>query len=806
MSEVGALIVKLQAETAQFREDLGKVKSDLDSVGDSGGRAGTGVSGGMFEARQSLMLVEESVGVRVPRALNQLLARIPGVSEAFTTMLPIFGIAVAIKIIGEMIDKQNALQEKQREMAGATTSMALGFDAETHSLQNANLKLDDQIARLEHKPSQNFLAEAINENIIAMDKWAQRSADDFQKEEKDLANYIGTWNILKNDGILGLGDFSGKLGRAVSDAALDVEKIGTHIAAVKTAMIGLAPGTQIYADKVHDLVGWYGQLQAAQEKGVTAAKAYGDTGVGALEAFQRGALESAQAVNSLSLEIEAAGKRVKVAHLEQGIANLEPLKDEAELQKIAAAGALQHSEALIKLARTQAETAVSANRGGGDNDVDANLARQKAAIEEEKNSSIAAANAELIAKLDTYGADIKAASDNAQKKKELNAQLANEVHANEDAIAQFNAEADKQIVAADAEAAAKRRQLAAELNKAMVSLAEQATKAEETAQLEDLKKYEDANSRKHTLGIESERQYTQAKIALTLQELAIKKHALETEIELQAAAADMANESGNKGAESEALQKQSQLQAQLNTLTKDYKSELHTLDTTMMQLNSSWSTYFGKMKTETMDLSTQIRVTLQKSVTEFENQFANSMAKCIVEGKNLGMAMRQEAEQMAESMISSLVKWLEQWIITHVMANVIGKSTGETQIAAASGLAGANMVASWAAAPFPIDALAPAMGAQAAAAALAFSAETGGVLPGTGPVPLLAHGGETIVTKALTDRVESAERNGGNGGEMHMHYSPTVHAMDAEGLDRVLQKHGSTFERTARNVARKRNK
>ena len=98
MSEIGALIVKLQAETAEFREDLGKVKVDLDDLSDKGGQAGRGMSAGMGEARGGLMLVEESVGVKLPRHLNSLIAQIPGVGAAFAMMLPIAGVVVAIEI------------------------------------------------------------------------------------------------------------------------------------------------------------------------------------------------------------------------------------------------------------------------------------------------------------------------------------------------------------------------------------------------------------------------------------------------------------------------------------------------------------------------------------------------------------------------------------------------------------------------------------------------------------------------------------------------------------------------------------
>jgi hypothetical protein len=96
---------------------------------------------------------------------------------------------------------------------------------------------------------------------------------------------------------------------------------------------------------------------------------------------------------------------------------------------------------------------------------------------------------------------------------------------------------------------------------------------------------------------------------------------------------------------------------------------------------------------------------------------------------------------------------------------------------------------------------APTWGYAAGAAAFAavMSFEVGGKIPGAGPVPIVGHGGETVVTKALTDRVESAERGGSGGKQSGNHtfnFNPQIHALDAEGVDRVLQKNNTVFQRS----------
>ena len=93
-------------------------------------------------------------------------------------------------------------------------------------------------------------------------------------------------------------------------------------------------------------------------------------------------------------------------------------------------------------------------------------------------------------------------------------------------------------------------------------------------------------------------------------------------------------------------------------------------------------------------------------------------------------------------------------------------------------------------------------GGVAFAKALAF--EQGGEIPGAGPVPIIAHGGETVVTKHLTDQV----KNGGiaGSGATHIHYSPQIHAVDSDGVERMLKKHSAIFTRHVTSQMRRLNK
>jgi len=74
----GALIVKLQAETASSARTWGKVKGDLTTSRVVPDSAGEGMQRVDDEARGGLMLVKSQSAFRLPRHLNSLIAGIPG--------------------------------------------------------------------------------------------------------------------------------------------------------------------------------------------------------------------------------------------------------------------------------------------------------------------------------------------------------------------------------------------------------------------------------------------------------------------------------------------------------------------------------------------------------------------------------------------------------------------------------------------------------------------------------------------------------------------------------------------------------
>jgi hypothetical protein len=188
--------------------------------------------------------------------------------------------------------------------------------------------------------------------------------------------------------------------------------------------------------------------------------------------------------------------------------------------------------------------------------------------------------------------------------------------------------------------------------------------------------------------------------------------------------------------------------------------------------------------------------------------------------QSLGQGFSEILLSMLDVLVGTLGQMLAQWITTHIIMKVFGQSTAQaevqTQVGAAAAIAGANGVASFALAPWPIDMGAPAFGTAMAAAARLFGVlhfEKGGVVPGSGigdTVPAMLTPGEIVLPRQLSRTVLKMAREGdsdgfgGRGG--HITYSPKISALDGKSVARVLRSNNREvvreFKRMNRNGVR----
>jgi hypothetical protein len=215
---------------------------------------------------------------------------------------------------------------------------------------------------------------------------------------------------------------------------------------------------------------------------------------------------------------------------------------------------------------------------------------------------------------------------------------------------------------------------------------------------------------------------------------------------------------------------------------------------------------------------TQIERTAIASTASLWSQ---NIAKLVTLQQGFGATLKSLYTGMVSIVSSALASILEKWLREHIATLILGRAASSAaavaQVTSAAGIAGANGVASFAAAPWPIDIGAPGFGASMAAAAAAFApaaSAAGGwwevgqdtttrihakemVLPAWAASPLrnmLAGGGKPA---ANNNAPEAA--NDGAGGGLTVH----IHAVDGESVKRLFANNGDALAGAMKMAHRK---
>src|SRR6266481_673969 len=193
MPDVANLKVVLTAETASFTGPLNK-------AGEDAKRAAGNIQDGLGkidtrEARGSLMLLGEEMGVHLPRHVQRLIADLPGVGQALALAFPVFAVVAIGKAILDAIDKSKQHAEALNREATEAVGLTRSLDAHAASLVIDNLRLEDSIRILNKQIPQNAIKIAAAEAQAAL----QKLEDEFDKvnsqEEKLFkSERANTWS------------------------------------------------------------------------------------------------------------------------------------------------------------------------------------------------------------------------------------------------------------------------------------------------------------------------------------------------------------------------------------------------------------------------------------------------------------------------------------------------------------------------------------------------------------------------------------------------------------------------------------
>jgi hypothetical protein len=173
-----------------------------------------------------------------------------------------------------------------------------------------------------------------------------------------------------------------------------------------------------------------------------------------------------------------------------------------------------------------------------------------------------------------------------------------------------------------------------------------------------------------------------------------------------------------------------------------------------------------------------------------ETSIAQTAARSIVQGRNMAQAFAQIGKQMLQQEIEHMME--------------IGTIQGAERLNNAR--KAATDAFAWAGNPI--------LGAIAAAGTFAtvMAFSEGGIVPGVGSgdiVPARLEPGEGVLSNRVMDGLRAvAAGAGSSGGETHYHISHTTHveALDSDGVERVLNRHGEVIAKHVMNHARRTNR
>jgi hypothetical protein len=216
-------------------------------------------------------------------------------------------------------------------------------------------------------------------------------------------------------------------------------------------------------------------------------------------------------------------------------------------------------------------------------------------------------------------------------------------------------------------------------------------------------------------------------------------------------------------------------------------------------------------------ITQDIAAPFERAFTKIEGSFGKAVSSIRDGTQSVSRAFGKMGVEIVENVEDAAMKMVLQWaaqeakmLLIHLLTNKIkvasdAEASAESQAISKTGAIKEIFVDAKQAAAGAYKAMAgiPIIGPElgAVAAAVTFAAvmglaafDVGGVIPGTGAVPILGHGGERVLTTGQTatfERMVNTMDNSStsNTQKSNITYSPTVHAYDARGMRGMLHAH-----------------
>lgn len=269
------------------------------------------------EARGALMVLDEEIGLHLPRHVTGLVSQLPGLSAALASAFPVIAVIALGKAITELIEKHEKEAEAARHAAEELVNLQIKEAGRTSQLEVMNLKLEDQIAKLEGRPTTNHLREALLEAKDAADGLATSLSNDIFKGIEVLEQNTGFFQVLK-DSLTTL-----KSNSELETTYQSLKNVASTYQMVIEARTKLAepslaqPGNeQKQAEAVKDLSNAFGQLKSSAQTALGWIEEHEPDNTKVITALKSVILESTGGMRDMGLEVQQLSDRQRVALLE----------------------------------------------------------------------------------------------------------------------------------------------------------------------------------------------------------------------------------------------------------------------------------------------------------------------------------------------------------------------------------------------------------------------------------------------------------------------------------------------------------
>lgn len=697
--DVGTLRVNVVSGDDNFHLD--KVNKDLDDMGDKSQDAGKKLDYSMGEARGSIMLTEEALGVRLPRHLNSLIAQIPGVGEAFAAMLPLVGVIAAITIITKLIDKHREMRDEALAAGRAETDLGTTGANALRALDDKMLELGIHVDETNH----DHLA-ALAKALEVID---HQSLDELEKTFNMFDKAVDAVFAHLKASWYEMGQGSAGAKNALDDFKTKYDAL---LAAGKSGEAGdLLAGTLATAEKYKAM---QTEMLGNQYHFSAAARDYNETHKDSVDISQKAVDAQDALIHGLQLQVDAEAK----------IAALKKMQGEAATEKANTGIEKDQDAAFKRQAESNKQEAEIEQRIWEEHYKEAVADLQES--EKEKISATRAGSNERLAAIDA-------------------------------AIKEENAKGlqDTSFY----------RGLQEEKVRITEAMAEQVKRIQSQLGAEE-EKYEEASAK-----ITEKSAQEHFANMLKMRQLSIAQ-AVQAE---RVAAGELYN------AEVEGLNKQL---ATLDRMDPEFVVKQTAINNKMLLAKQQ---YYAQAESITEKGEEQLYKLVHTGEERMADDISKTISKDILEHKNLAQSLEKTGEQMLETMLTNIIKGM-------LLQDM--KKEHDASTAAADAFASAGN---------PI--LGAIMAAAAFTAVMAFA--QGGEVPGHGSgdtVPAMLTPGETVVTKALTDQVKSAE--GGQRGlkGITVNYNASASSFTSAGIKDVMEQHGKEFVGHLQRQLRKGNR